>query len=211
MRHEIEQNTEEWFSLRSGKITGSEASNLLVNKKGGNGFGVKAISYINTKIAEQLTYPDNGDYVDARQWGHDHEQEAREVYEQETWNTVKDGGFHSKGKYTGCSPDGDVEDTKGIIEIKCPKTSVKHYLTIKSGETPKEHLPQILHNTIETGSEWCDFISYDPRFINPKHRIFIKRVFLTDHKELVEILKQRTKMAIDIIELAVEEFNNEHR
>ena len=65
---------------------------------------------------------------------------------------------------------------------------------------PKKHLPQILFNMWETGSEFCDFISYDPRFIEPKHRIFVKRVYMADHEEMFDKMQMKVEIAIEEIE-----------
>jgi len=201
MRLEIEQNTEEWFAARSGKFTGSPAGLFIVKGKGAGNLGAGLLTRIDEIVTERLTIPDTGEYIDPRQWGHDYEQEALDVYEDTVgFVRVAPGGFHTTGEYTGCSPDGEIDNSKGIAEVKCPANSVNHYITISTGEVPKKHLPQIVWNMRESGTGYCDFISYDPRFILPEHRIFIKRVYLKDHRDIEEVFDKKTKIAIELVE-----------
>jgi len=198
MRHEIEQNTKEWLKSRLGRITGSAFSPLLVTPKKGKIFGDGAITYIAEKVTEILTGDIKEEAISkACNWGHFHEAEAVEVYEEDQWIKVSDGGFYTAGDYIGCSPDGIIED--GIIEVKCPYNSVNHYKTISSGEVPSQYMPQVVFNMWVTGAKHCDFISYDHRFINPKHRLFVKRVILSEHEEYLMKIIHSVALAINEI------------
>lgn len=208
MRIEIDQNTEEWLELRLGKITGSEVKDLMVKgKKKDSVFGVGALTYISTKATEILTGCIKEQLSNtACQWGNDHEDEAVYNYEQLKFTSVENGGFYvlDGNGFVGCSPDGVVDAGKGIIEVKCPYNSVNHFKTLKSGVVPKEYLYQVLHNTYVVGAEWCDFISYDPRFKDEKKRMVVIRVNLSDYEEQVCELKERTTLAIEMIQKEVE-------
>lgn len=128
-------------------------------------------------VVERLTgQPQEDCYVNgAMQWGLDHEAEAFAAYESHSGNLVRRTGFlMHMDLMVGCSLDGDVDDFAGIVEIKCPK-SATHYGYLKSGEVPAGHKPQILHNLWVSGAEWCDFVSYDPRFPDER-RLFVVRV-----------------------------------
>ncbi len=200
MRHEIEQNTGEWMKLREGRFTGSPAKLFFVKGKNKDEIGAGLSTYITELVVERLTYPSDNEWVDPRQWGHDHEDEAHELYEDTVGFTrVISGGFFTNGEFTGCSPDGEIGNGKGITEVKCPANSINHYLTFISGEVPKEHIPQCVWNMRETGAEYCDFISYDPRFIKESHKIFIKRIFLKDFPKENELLDKKLPVAINMV------------
>jgi len=204
MRVEIEQNTEEWLELRLGRITGSAFAPLLVTPKKGLKFGDGAITYIAKKVTEALTGEfEEEAYSRSCEWGHAHEDEAVEVYEEEMWVKVGKGGFYTSGEFIGCSPDGIIED--GIIEVKCPYNSVNHYKTISSGEVPKQYMPQVVFNMWVTGAKHCDFISYDHRFKSPKHRLFVKRVILSENEKylmkIIHSVANAINEIIDVLEL----------
>jgi len=209
MRLDIEQNTEEWYKARCGKFTGSPADLFFVKGKNKDEIGAGLLTYIDEIVTERLTTPSTGEYIDPRQWGHDHEDEAHEVYEMtKGFVKVTKGGFFTRTEYTGSSPDGEIDNGKGITEVKCPANSVNHYKTFTSGEVPKKHIPQIVWNMREAEVEYCDFISYDPRFINPEHRIFIKRVYLKDFPKENELLDKKLKIVIEMVEDKLEAVNS---
>jgi len=201
---EMDQRSEEWFKMRLGKITGSGVADLLKKGRGKDAmFGDMAKTYISSKIAEKLT-GDVPDMVSSRatDWGIENEDYAIEIYESETWSSVETVGFVVRDEWTGCSPDGLV-GADGIIEVKCPYNSTNHLKTIESGEVPAKHLPQVVFNTLICGRDWCDFISFDPRFPEAS-RLFVKRVLLSDHAELVEEMELRIAIATAEIKTRVE-------
>jgi len=78
----------------------------------------------------------------------------------------------------GCSLDGHVGAFEGICEFKAPK-SATHLRYLRAGTVPTDYLPQITHNLYVSGAEWCDFLSFDPRF--PAHlQTFLVRVHRAD-------------------------------
>jgi hypothetical protein len=62
----------------------------------------------------------------------------------------------------GYSPDGWIDDGKGLLEIKCPKTAT-HLGWLEAGVIPPQHMPQLLHGLWITGADWIDFVSWDDR------------------------------------------------
>lgn len=172
-----EQRSPEWFQARIGRLTGSVAGDMLDVLKDGKTAGYKRRDLLARLVCERLTGVSQDDgYVNAAmQWGIDHEDEAFDAYQGETGNLVRRTGFLSHTTLmVGCSLDGDVADFDGIIELKCPKSST-HLSYWRVGGVPQNHMPQILHNLWVSGAQWCDFVSYDPRF--PEHRqLFIRRV-----------------------------------
>jgi hypothetical protein len=129
-------------------------------------------------VCERLTgvSQENGFTNAEMQWGCDHEDEARSMYEAERGVMVRQTGFLAHtSEMAGASLDGDVDDFAGIIEIKAPKSST-HLRTLRAGVVPSEYLNgQITHNLWLTGADWCDFVSYDPR-MPERLRLFVCRV-----------------------------------
>lgn len=170
-----EQRSPDWLMARLGRLTGSSASDMLATIQKGEAAGRRNLRM--RLVLERLTgQPQEDTYVNAAmQWGIDHEQDAVDAYEAQTGNLLRRTGFLSHSSLmVGCSLDGDVDDFAGIVELKCPM-SATHYGYIKAGAVPGNHLAQIQHNLWISGAEWCDFVSYDPRF--PEHlRLFIRRV-----------------------------------
>lgn len=160
--HTCEQRTPEWHALRSGKLTGSCAKDMLEKIKSGE--SAKRRDLRMRLLAERLTgIPQEDTYVNAvMQWGIDHEAEAVRAYEAKTGALVEPIGFCQHDDLpVGTSPDGFVE-SDGILSIKCPKTAT-HIGYLRSQKEPPEHWAQNTHELWLTGRAWVDFVSYDPR------------------------------------------------
>ena len=114
--HNVQQNEDEWYYLRSRKITSSALSCAMANY--GKAFGEPAKKYAINIAVEQITgEPISSDYSNSHMdRGHEEEPLARAMYEQEYFCEVTNGGFYEDGD-VGCSPDGLVNDD-GVIEIK---------------------------------------------------------------------------------------------
>jgi len=112
----------------------------------------------------------------ALQWGLDHEDEARDAYAFMTNATVKEIGLIPHPTIAGAhaSPDALLGDD-GVLEIKCPTSGV-HLSWIRNGIVPEEHLPQVHWALACSGRRFADFMSYDPRFLEPRLQTFVKRV-----------------------------------
>ena len=104
------------------------------------------------------------------QWGIDHEDDARRAYEARSGNVVRTVGFLAHPELlTGSSPDGLV-GRDGCVEIKCPKPAT-HLATVRQARTLDplrcllpEYVAQVRHTLWLSGAQWCDFVSFDPRF-----------------------------------------------
>lgn len=170
-----EQRSPEWFTARCGRLTGSRASDMLATIKTGEAAARRDLR--TQLVVERLTgQPQEDGFINAiMQRGIDLEPAAFDAYERERGLLVRRTGFLAHTDLlVGCSLDGDVENFKGIVELKCPK-SATHLGYLKTKELPANHRPQVLHNLWVTGAEWCDFVSYDDRF--PEHlRLFITRI-----------------------------------
>ena len=196
----IEQRTDEWFLQRKGKITSSEVA-AIIGKGKSSSFTQTGLSYLDEKVDEALTSDDefiffNNNYNfsnKAMDWGTMYEPFARDYYSEKYDIEVAECGFVEYSELSGGSPDGSTYDN-GVIEIKCPFNGANHiqFLKITTAEELKALNPkyywQCVMNTLITGSDYCDFISYDKR--KKEHlRMAVIRV-KRDEKEML-LLRER--------------------
>ena len=187
---DINQNTDEWFQLRCGKLTSSKLGTIMANY--GKAFGEPAKKYAVNIAIEQITgNPIASTFTnDHMQRGHDQEPVARMLYEDETFSEVTNGGFW-ESDFIGCSPDGMVDDN-GAIEIKSVITSV-HYANVKRGNVDPAYRWQCIGNLKFTGSDWLDFISYCEDFPEGM-RLFTYRLNKDDFSEEFKMLDDRIEL-----------------
>ena len=160
--HEVEQGTDDWYSLRAGMPTASEASKLVTSK----GEPSKSMQGYAQTLAGDLYA---GKPIDAwegnayTERGKEIEHEARLAYAMRG-NEVAEVGFVTDDlKQWGCSPDGLVNDD-GMVEIKClPKQHIKALLYFKkNGKIMSEHIVQPQMQMLVAERQWCDFVYYHP-------------------------------------------------
>ena len=174
----LQSDTEAWRAARLGKVTASRIADATARIK--NGWGASRANYMAELIAERLTGTPAESYTNAAmQWGLDHEAEARAAYEFYTDATVGLGGFltHRKIPDSGASPDGFVENV-GLIEIKCPNTAT-HIDTLLGLSIPEKYIKQMQWQMACSDTQWCDFVSYDPR-MPERMRLFVRRMSRND-------------------------------
>lgn len=167
------QGTSEWLAERAGHCTASRASDVLAKIKSGE--AATRRKYRIQVCTERLTgVPVTGYQNAAMQWGTATEPDARSAYEAQTGVLVDQVGFikHARLAWVGASPDGCIRPD-GLVEIKCPE-STTHLDWMTQERVPPEHIPQIQFQLWVTGRQYCDFVSYDPRFPE-KLRLFIVR------------------------------------
>jgi len=189
---DVQQGSEEWKTLRLGKITASRVSQVM-GKSRQNFLAIIAAERI-SKQAESFTNA-------AMQWGIDTEPFAREAYEARNGVKVVQVGFclHPTIKDAGASPDGLVGDD-GLIEIKCPNTST-HVGTLIDQKAPTKYIPQIQFQLACTGRQWCDFVSFDPRIEQSFFQIRVERdneYIEKIEKEVSEFLEEVEKLVNQI-------------
>lgn len=179
----IEPHTQGWHEARLGKFTSSEIHKLFVSgRKKDELFGKGAITYIQTKVAEILTGESKNPTSIAMDWGLSNERDAILRYERETGVKTRTSGFYQHNQIFGGSPDSEVGED-GVIEVKCPYASENHlgiYLCNSVEELrdfEESYYTQPQGNMFVTGTQWCDFISYDPRCKNEKFQIKIIRIY----------------------------------
>jgi putative phage-type endonuclease len=159
----IEQRTDEWFAQRLGKVTASRVADVIAKTK--TGPSASRDNYATQLVLERLTNAKGEFFTNAAmQWGTDTEPMARQAYELKRNVFVDEVGFidHPTIDMSGASPDGLVDKT-GLVEIKCPESKT-HMEYLLSGKPPAKYIPQMMWQMACTGREWCDFVSFDPRF-----------------------------------------------
>lgn len=191
---DINQGDQEWFDLRIGSIGGSS-----IGKATAGGAG---------KVRSQLLYQMAGEILSGEKYEgfHNHhmdrgielEAEARNAYMEETYSIVEQVAMFKYSDHEHFSPDGDMPDQNGIIEIKCVIPSV-HVETILADKVPSSYRKQVQWG-MKGGRDFCDFVSYCPAI---KDRpIWIKRVERDDKviKELDDGAAEFIKELLSIVE-----------
>ena len=197
--HDVQQNSEEWFDLRLGKVTSSNFGKVMANLD--KAFGKPAQEYalkivLEGLSGERVTESFSNGWMDQ---GHELEPLAREAYEEATFNEVSNGGFveHSN-LLIGCSPDGLVLQGNGGIEIKCPKFTT-HYANIKRGSFDPSYKWQLIGNMWICELDWIDFVSYCPEFPESK-QLYIHRLNRADYINEIDALDSRVRDFLKEIE-----------
>jgi hypothetical protein len=173
---DVEQNSDEWFELRAGRLTSSKLGVVMANY--GKAFGEPAKKYAVNIAIEQITgEPIPSTFTNAHmERGHEQEPIARELYENYTFSDVTNGGFYDCD-FVGCSPDGNVY-IDGLIEIKSVIASV-HFANIKRGTVDPAYSWQCVGNLKFTERDWLDFVSYSSEFPVDK-QLFVHRIYAAD-------------------------------
>ena len=110
--HDVKQGSDEWLQLRVGKFTGTDGQAVAADGK-----GLETLVF--EKAAEVITGKFKPSYSNADiDRGHELEAMARNSYELESGNLVKEVGFVELDEFTGSSPDGFILED-GMVEIKC--------------------------------------------------------------------------------------------
>ncbi len=198
----MKQGTDEWFKARLGRVTSSRFKDVMTKSKTkGQDFGATAISYAHLLIAERFTGSWEEVKGSALEWGSSTESLAVEAYELDTFLEVQQVGFIALGDDIGSSTDGLVGDN-GMIEIKCPFASKNHIDYIING-CPKQYIPQIQGGMWVANREWCDFITYDPRFIKDDFKLKVQRIYRDE--KYIKQLSERVEMFVEILHEKIEQ------
>lgn len=173
---DMPQRSPEWYQARLGRLTGSCANDMLsANKSGGEAAGRRNLRV--RLMLERITgvSQDNGFQSADMIHGVETEAEALAAYEARTGSLISRVGFlQHTTLMAGCSPDAHLDEFTGLVSVKCPKQAT-HLETLKTKTVPTEYLRQIQHELWITGAQWCDFLSFDPRW--PAHlQVFLTRV-----------------------------------
>lgn len=169
---DAKQGSSEWFTLKLGVISSSNVSKV-VSKKGSETrftYMAELISQVCTGDMEEL----NSKYLD---WGKHYEDAARSSYEFETGYNIAEVPFVFKDdmRREGCSPDGIVNDKKGV-EIKCPFNATHFIKFLTEDKIKPEYEWQYQHTLrVMDADEW-DFVQYHPNMkISPLKILTVKK------------------------------------
>jgi len=187
----LEQGTQEWFDVKLGKFSASDASKI-----GNNGKGLETLVW--EKAEELITGRIKEVYQNERmKWGVKYEPKARIAYEFETGNVVNEVGFIEKDQYSGCSPDGLIGDDGGV-EFKCPSVKV-FYEYMQTMKINPVYEWQIQMNLLVSERKWWDYGVYHPNF---KQQLIIQRVERDEEKiEKLRVgLERGTELLKEILE-----------
>lgn len=176
--HNFEQGTPEWFEMRKLKMTASHAQAI-----GNKGKGLE--TYVYELLADFYSQVQKEHYSNKdTERGVELEPLAREVYELENNVIVNQVGFiELEDEYTGCSPDGLINDDGGL-EIKCVN-DVSHYKMIVNGEKEidTKYIWQVQMNLLVTERKWWDLCFYNPNF----RKSLIKYRIQRDEEKIIAI------------------------
>jgi hypothetical protein len=189
------QGSPEWHAARAGFATSSRFADIMAGK------GARE-AYMWELVGERLTggpLRDSGGI--AKDWGHEAEDMARQIYQQRTGNLVRQVGFavHSRIKWVGASGDGIVIGQPGGIEIKSPYNSGIHARTLALG-VPDAHYWQTQGECWVFEWDWVDFLSFDPAFRAP-HDLYIQQV--RADKSAIRCLEQEVKRFLAEVNVAL--------
>lgn len=168
---DIPQGSEEWTQLRLGVATASNFNKIITATGKESATLEKYALQLATESTLFSAEPNFKNEIMAR--GNELEAEARQVYQEETFNIVEEiTMFKSDCGNFGYSPDGLIAND-GLIEIKCPLATT-HFQYILDDKVPSDYWQQLQGGLWVSGRNWIDFVSYHPNFKEKK--LFIKRV-----------------------------------
>lgn len=208
------QNAEKearWKEKRIGKITSSNLDKLMNLTKDGRIKTKAGIDYLLEIQHQKDTGCDSEEvFAKAMQWGKALEEEALYYYNQMTGNNVISGthGFdevlfvENIIEGFGDSPDGVTADRRGVVEIKCPYNGPNHLrnCALQSYHDGCDYFWQCMGHMIDPQVEWCDFVSYDPRYEDGHpDKIKIIRINRYDVQSRIDILTEKIKFWIECI------------
>jgi hypothetical protein len=200
-----EQRSQVWRDVRCGKFTASEIFKLMTepqskaDKEAGK-WSKGAMTYIKTKIAEELTglvHQESNAYPLV--YGQDMEVNAKEYLREVKGYDIKEVGFVAFTDHAGGSPDGHIGEDE-VLEIKCPFNSANHveYMMWKKDEdmfdSKPEYYYQIQSNLLFAKRSLGRFVSFDPRMPD-KHKCF--ELLIPAHVGIQQRIADKLEKAIE--------------
>jgi len=193
--YNINQGSDEWFDIRKGKLTASNATSI-----GAIGAGLS--TYCQSLALDIIGVKEDKYTNDVMERGTILEPTARTAYELEFNINIEKIGFVTNSKYynAGVSPDGLIKDSGGV-EIKA-RNNKKHFALIQ-GDTKEIPFNPIQMTLLITEREWWDFISFNPNFSKP---LFVKRIY--PHLKYFEKLKEGIETGNKLINEYIKNYTN---
>jgi putative phage-type endonuclease len=171
----LQQNSDEWFEARKGKITGSKLSDIIVKR--GNKKKIGFYQLIADRIAVEA------DDEDPRDRGHRLEEEALKLFEEKHGDKLEQVGMwiSDDNKNIAVSPDASFDNGKQAVEVKC-LSSARHLQAViefptAAFDVPAEFQEQIVQYFIVNEKlETLYLVFYDPRITaKPYHELIVHR------------------------------------
>ncbi len=153
----MEQRSEEWFEVRKGKMTASNAATIAANGKG-------LETYIYNLLSEKYALNSDESYISQDMLrGIEREDQARMTYEIQNDDTEQ-VGFIEMDEYTGCSPDGLIGKDGGL-ELKCPNNQ-NFFRLLVDGEDAidSKYLWQVQMCLLVSKRKWWDLVFWNGNF-----------------------------------------------
>ena len=190
------------MSDRPATISPSKLTPLMAK----SGLGAGADTFADELIMRMLGVDFSDGYTSyAMQRGTELEPEARLLYEKKNFVEVDKPGrfFHPEYDFVSGEPDGIVGND-GLIEIKCPKKKY-HLANLRDAEQVSKYYSQMQGYMWITDRQWCDFVSYDPRFPEGM-KLAIERV--ERDQETIDLIEERSiEFWEEIVTPKMKEFN----
>lgn len=177
-RQQYEQRTPEWYEVRKGLMTASDAAGAL---------GIPAFkgqrnvrqSLLQQKVSGTFT----GNHM--TRWGQENEDQVRERAMQALGEVAWEVGLvvHPDLSWLGASPDG-VTNTGKLIEIKCP-----YKRKPDPQEVPHHYWPQIQVQLECTNLDSCYFVQWQPAHLAPDNQEVFSIIVVERDKQWFEANK----------------------
>ena len=201
--NELEQNSEEWFETRKGKITGSKLRGIVPLRGTAKKIGFYEL------LADRLAVPETGEPEDERERGHRLEPEAIKLFSEQTGMKVESVGMcvSDNNPNMAYSPDGLVREAKKYVinvEVKC-LSSARHLQALIEKKIPTDGAYNFTAQNIQAFivNEDCErniFVFYDPRVTaKPLHWIEINRKDVEKEIEFYQNYQEETLKEIDAL------------
>ena len=195
----MKQLSPEWFAAKLGKVSASRCSDIVAKNK--NGFAASRENYLIELILQRMTGEREETYTNAAmEHGIKTEAEARGVYGLTNNCEITQVAFldHPTIPMAGASPDGIINDTNGMLEIKCP-TQKTHMQYLLNKKIPRSYITQMnFQLACSPESEYVDFCSYDNRF--PDHLQLLTIRHNRDSEVILELEKEVTLFSDELTE-----------
>lgn len=193
--YNFSQRSEEWYKIRRGVLTASEAATIAANGQGLETLCLrKALELVTDKTVNEYTNEDI-------QRGIELEHEARTLYEIRTGNHVQEVGFIKQTDFVGCSPDGLV-DEEGMTEFKC-RNSLNHFKRVLGYTIDREHRYQLQMQLLVADRKWNDYVCYNRNFPIDS-QLVIERVYRDE--DMIEELHEGLIRGTELIKKYLKRF-----
>lgn len=192
------QRTDEWFSNRVGRFTGSRINELLgakgLGKKGENYAFDRAVDILFGDVEDHFVSFDMQRGIDLEPLAFKKFNEINEV----NFISARECNFFKIGDNAGASPDGITSDN-GVLEIKCPKAST-FFRLIATNEVPKNYYNQMQMEMLASGTEKAYFFNY----LVHEGKEFHHEIVVERDEEVINLIKERIAEAVVIRDEFVE-------